>query len=148
MENFVATKISDELMEIIFRDSYWFGEINVREFLRTHGDTKEYINTFGEINKMTPLRAALYEPTCPEIVLLLIQSGSDVNIKDRRGESVLWWSMFKISRYLRHRILINLKLFEYLIDHGADITMRNNWQQTILMYTRYRLKIYFFKITC
>lgn len=50
------------------------------------------------------------------IVKILIENGADVNLKDKRGSTPLYWAAFRN----------NFEIAKMLLEKGADVNIKNN----------------------
>jgi len=79
-----------------------------------------------DINGKTPLQHAVHEKNVKMIKFLLEEERADINIKDKFGNRVLFYTIEN------KKIEYNRDIANYLIDHGADINEINNAGETLL----------------
>ena len=79
-----------------------------------------------DINGVTPLNYASYNIINYKVVKLLIDSGADVNDKDRIGNTPL----------INACIIGDIEIVKLLLDNGADVNAENKWYNTPLTYAK------------
>ena len=97
----------------------------IKEGADVNARTTEEIESFGEVEGVTPLIMAAWYNENPEVTKLLLDAGADVNARDKNGCTPLIWAAVFNE---------NPEVTKVLIDAGANVNARSEYGTTPLMH--------------
>ncbi len=120
-----AGKFSQAIKDDALYDAIW-------ENTKTAADIQTLIDNGADINakhteqELTPLIAAGYKNTNPDVVRILLRAGADMNAKDKdNGMTALMWACARNS---------NPEVIKAFLNFGADINTKTETGTTLLMW--------------
>ncbi|CAG8960230.1 hypothetical protein HYFRA_00012749 [Hymenoscyphus fraxineus] len=81
-------------------------------------------------------RTALYYAETGDVVQLLLKHGAQVQVRDNAGDTPLHVAASRVGREYRHGVRESVKELTILLEAGADVSARNNFNQTALYNVR------------